>query len=531
MRARVRGRVVVLRLLVAVLVVAFGSTATPAAFADTASPVVTSTDYPTSGFHGGPGRAGTFTFAPGGPDVSGYGWSFAGTPTEHPVPVTSPDGVVTVSIAPPAAGVVTLYVAAYDSTGTPSDPTAYQFLVAEPSLPLSVWEFEETSGSTAVDTGTAGAPLTLSGGATSTPGYTGNALLADGTATATAPAPVPATSSGFSLALWTRPDALTTRFTAASLNGVTLAYRPEDHRWAAETSPSTRALSTAAPQAGQWTHLLLTYDGTDLTLWVDGVRQQSLPAVLTPATLTLAASFTGALDQARLWDRALGTTEAAATATLPVLRAHYSLDEGTGTTTTDEVSAGSATLTGDASLTSTGPDNADRWLHFDAAGAATGPHPPLFRTDGSFTLVAWVRVPDCATTARTALSLDDTNSPFTLGCAANRWTFSVPTPSGPASATSHFPLRTNDWTHLAVRYEAGTGRVTLFVDGAEQRGFVGTPGTGVVTAPSTGALLLGRATTAGSPSTPWSGDVDDVRLYSGLVPVTPLRQLWLATTH
>lgn len=82
---------------------------------------------------------------------------------------------------------------------------------------------------------------------------------------------------------------------------------------------------TAYPTDGSWLHAAAVYDGSTLRLYINGVQESSLaastPVSSNTATLILGANsegssgwFTGELDDARLYNRALSDTEIAALA-------------------------------------------------------------------------------------------------------------------------------------------------------------------------------------------------------------------------
>jgi hypothetical protein len=89
-------------------------------------------------------------------------------------------------------------------------------------------------------------------------------------------------------------------------------------------APSTRAATSsrfgsATLAANAWTHLAVTYDGSELRLYVDGV-QASFKGVTGPmpnstGALRLGGNnvwgewFAGLLDDVRIYNRALGASE------------------------------------------------------------------------------------------------------------------------------------------------------------------------------------------------------------------------------
>jgi hypothetical protein len=79
--------------------------------------------------------------------------------------------------------------------------------------------------------------------------------------------------------------------------------------------------SATFPTVGQWVHVAGTYDGTDLVLYYDGVERARITVAGSPAigvvnqSLVIGqewggnAGFTGALDDIRIYNRALTASE------------------------------------------------------------------------------------------------------------------------------------------------------------------------------------------------------------------------------
>ncbi|QFZ19049.1 LamG-like jellyroll fold domain-containing protein [Saccharothrix syringae] len=541
------------------------------------TPEVTSEEYPATGVHGSVGRTGAFTFSPNGNtgpggsmDVRKYGWSFNNdTSITDSVDVTSADGSVTVPITPPRAGLNTLYVTAFDRAGNRSVKSAeYLFEVAEPVGPTGSWALDETTGAVAADETTANRPLTLNGGASFTPGYSGNGLSFNGTtgfaATAT---PVLDTTRAFTVSAWAKLNGTGGYHTVVGQDGdwgspFFLQYSADVGRWTFTTGVDgqnfSRLASTTPPRVGVWTHLLGTYDPAahQLKLYVDGKLEGTGTATIRPAggSLTVGASwwdnkrtdfFPGSVDRVRTWDRLLTPDEVAAEANTAVLRAHYALDERTGTTTRDAVSGQQATLAGGANWAgSTDPDayGEEKWLNYKSTpGSVTGPRPAELRTDRSYSVSAWVRLGDLQY-ARSAVSLGDSQyAPFMLMYRPEnkQWGFLMtqnPVSSAWWVALSNSSLTDRDlnkWVHLVGTYDAVTGRIALYVNGAKQtKNFSVTPdGSGVTGWNGTGSLSLGRGFWGGQPADPWLGDVDDARVYSGVLTPGQVSQVYFDTFH
>ena len=164
---------------------------------------------------------------------------------------------------------------------------------------------------------------------------------------------------------------------------------------------------------------------------------------------------------------------------------------------------------------------------------------PVLDTTGSFTVSAWVNPssPLVNGTNETAVSQDPPpaaasnnpfqpptygNSGFTLGITSsssrlgfgtNNWTFSRPlsTTTAPsyATASSSATVTTGTWAHLVGVYDASSGSMTLYVNGAAA-------GTATDTTPvsSAGPLAIGRDQTAANGNGDnFFGAMSDVQVY------------------
>ena len=89
------------------------------------------------------------------------------------------------------------------------------------------------------------------------------------------------------------------------------------------TGPNYFATSPASYNDGQWHYAVVTYGGSTVRLYIDGVQVSSLSTSATPDntgvqpvriganSLALNGFFTGNVDEVRIWNRALSSTEIA----------------------------------------------------------------------------------------------------------------------------------------------------------------------------------------------------------------------------
>jgi len=334
---------------------------------------------------------------------------------------------------------------------------------------------------------------------------------------------------------WVKLDDKSSSYTIASQDGdresgFSLKYAND--RWSFGA-----ANSTTPTQAGEWTHLVGTYEPHKVSLYVNGKLEGTADTTFASASgpFVLGAGqrdgarveqLPGTLDHVQVWDRVITASEAAKHSNLVVPRARYSMDELSGTMTKDEVSGQNATLSGSVGWGSTplDPDDPnqiltskDKWLRFaePGTGEMTGPRPANFRTDRSYTVSAWVRLKNFSDTARSVVGSGD--SPFVLGYRpdSGKWGFEL---ADGTVALSFHNAEVNTWTHLAATYEATTGTITVYVNGIKQN----SEQAGPQAFTSTGGLQVGHGVT---------GDIDDVRIYSGAMPQQDVTVLYAASNH
>jgi hypothetical protein len=146
---------------------------------------------------------------------------------------------------------------------------------------------------------------------------------------------------------------------------------------------------------------------------------------------------------------------------------------------------------------------------------------PVVRTDRSFTVGAWVRVRSGypATASLTAVSQDGTAaSGFALQFSPvdSAWSFGIAANDSGTAAYNravafHKPVA-DTWTHLTGVYDADTGQLRVYVNG-ELSG----AGTHTTAWHAASGLQIGRSRSGTSLTGFWHGEIDDVRVYQGVV--------------
>jgi hypothetical protein len=268
-----------------------------------------------------------------------------------------------------------------------------------------------------------------------------------------------------------------------------------------------------------WTHLSVTYDGSSLRLFVNGVNVTTLPVVgaiaVTANPLRIGGNaiwgqyFAGLIDEVRIYNYALSEAAISRDMTIPVdngLVAAYSFDEGTGTVLGDASGHGNHGTIDGATWTNEG--------RFGGALAFDGVDDAVAVSDAStldlttsFTLEAWV-YPTALSGWRTVV-LKEVDQGLAYSLYAND---NVPRPAGYAkvagvdqAAVGAASLALNTWTHLAATYDDRVLR--LFVNGLE-----------VGNLPLTGAAAVSDRPLRIGGNNIWGeyfeGSIDEVRIYN-----------------
>ncbi len=252
----------------------------------------------------------------------------------------------------PGANIITILVT--DSTGgTSTDTVTVNYVPSFPGNTLAgSWGFEAGSGTTAIDSSGNANDATFVGVPTwQAAGRFGNAISFNGIDQSLS-VPDPANNSldftqSFTLSAWVQPSAIHTdyRVVMAKANSV-VGGGPPYSLYASVDSSTCPAIGSGAvagivhvngtsgptyvvcgaPLAtGIWTHLAVTYDGSNLRLYRMGVLTATtpVPSITTPPTLSImepssgplqigasefGEQFAGALDEPRAYNYALPLT-------------------------------------------------------------------------------------------------------------------------------------------------------------------------------------------------------------------------------
>ena len=226
------------------------------------------------------------------------------------------------------AGTYYYKVTAEDAAGNVGPPSGEASATVIGGAPVAAWGFDEGSGTTTADQSGNGHTGALSNTTWSTAGRYGNALSFNGTNAWVNVADTAALhlTSAMTVEAWVRPTTLGDWRTIAikersgyydwALYGNNDADVPAAHVF---NTADREARGTATLAAGAWTHVAMTYNGSALTLYMNGVQAATTPTsgALTANTGPLKIGgnaiwgewFSGLIDEVRIYNRALGPTE------------------------------------------------------------------------------------------------------------------------------------------------------------------------------------------------------------------------------
>ncbi|MDX2776141.1 LamG domain-containing protein [Streptomyces caniscabiei] len=208
--------------------------------------------------------------------------------------------------------------------------SAFRRREQSPNL-LAAWGFDEGVGTTAGDSSSYALPLTLSGGATWVAGHTGGTAVANSGVGSANRANWTSLSSPATIMGWVRPTDLTAG-TSRPLFGIWSGTTPSTSTqfaiWAQRSDFSTSnvlqgnvrvdgglvAVNHTALTLNTWVHVALSFDGTALRLFRDGIEVSTFTNTggITPGTyafLVVPDSANAQVDDVRVFNAALSAAQ------------------------------------------------------------------------------------------------------------------------------------------------------------------------------------------------------------------------------
>ncbi|NNJ79075.1 MAG: DNRLRE domain-containing protein, partial [Xanthomonadales bacterium] len=286
-----------------------------------------------------------------------------------------------------------------------------------PTLPIAHWKFDETSGTTAVDSA-GGNDGTLAGDASWAPGVLAGGLSLDGAGDRVDVSGLVGSPTSLTITAWVN-------LASAGFNGdevVNLGNNVllrvdavlQGGTYASYWDGSSYRQTTSGQSLGGsgWRHIAYTFDDAadQQFLYIDGVEAGS-STFATSISYTQASNttigahpsstsynFNGQIDDLRIYNVALTAAEIAELATVPAPSgpvAHWKLDETSGTTAVDSIGGHDGTLINGPVWVAGQIDGA---LDFDGSNDLVSvPHQAIF-TQVPMTVSAWFKLDVLPTT-------------------------------------------------------------------------------------------------------------------------------------
>jgi hypothetical protein len=407
----------------------------------------------------------------------------------------------------------------------------------------------ETAGTTAAD-GIAGRQGTYVGGATlnqtgALDGDSDGAVTLDGADDGVVvPYSTTLNPSQFSLEAWARPtvgvgwQAVATNWEGPNSNGGFSLWIDDGNNWSAwASSPSGTIWEVTGGHAvlGQWVHLVETYDGTTLRLYVNGVLAGHADGPYTPQSTQpfrigqgapgYESPFQGTIDEVAVYGHALSQDRVEAHYVLgrsykdtvlgsrPV--SYWRFGEPSGPSVADVQGAHSGTYVGGPSTGLPGAlaGDSDTAVRFNGSGDYVSVPYAASLNPARFTLEAWAYPTGGQGAYRGVVSAWKEITPsewqgFAIEASdGDVWTGEV------GDGTTYIelpgsPVALGTWAHVVLTYDGSSMR--LYVDGTE---VAGTTTSRYAGAPSPVDLEIGAEYTNGVPGVFFTGLLDDVAVY------------------
>jgi hypothetical protein len=198
---------------------------------------------------------------------------------------------------------------------------------------LAYYKMDESSGN-AADSSGGGFNLTNNNTATFATGKINNALslvLASGQSQSSTAVGL-AVTGNFTIQAWYKPTAaglsaadcyIVFRWDGASNRNYQLIYEPGTHNTFIGFGGNNYGNTSVTMTAGTWYHIVATYDGSNVHIYINNTDGGAVAATINPASagtqtffvgnITVAGSTTngcdGLIDEVAVWTRALSSTE------------------------------------------------------------------------------------------------------------------------------------------------------------------------------------------------------------------------------
>jgi hypothetical protein len=281
-------------------------------------------------------------------------------------------------------------------------------------------------------------------------------------------------------------------------------------------------INAGTPVLNAWTHLAATFNGSTLTLYVNGVSVGTGSTSTNAQNTTLRIGSLGPADWANYyWTGYIGQIRVSNTVrSISVPTAPYTSDANTvflGNFTNagifDATSKNDLETVGNAQISTTQSKFGGSSMYFDGTGDwLRAPSGPITSLEGDFTAEGWVYLSSTAA-AWPVFTVGDSNGSTGIelyrATSNGKWRVYSNNTAQIDSTTS---TGTGSWVHLAVtRY---SGVVRLFVNGVNEGSTWSTTGT------FSGAVYVGAEFYGGSVTVAANGYIQDLRITKGIARYT-----------
>ncbi len=394
---------------------------------------------------------------------------------------------------------------------------------------VGYWKMDESSGNAVDSSGNSftGTPTGTSvaagkfGNARSFPG-TSNNYISIANNTALSP-----TTSGFSVSTWVYPTStsgsnhiISKDTSVASTRSYYLVQNSNTFIWCMWFSSSQLCATSSTFTANSWYHVTGTYDGSTLTIYVNGIASGTQAVTGTPQTNTntlmigttalinSCCYFPGYVDEARIYQKSLSPSDVTMLYNFaPGPIAYYNMDERSGTTIKDLTGNGfNSTLTGNTRWDNGKYGSA---LNFDGSGDFTSytlGTPSKLKLTNAFSMGFWMY--GVGSSADAGLVGTDIGAGYQcthhLGATVYCYIH-----NGTTQTTVSTTVGRNVWKYIAVTWDGttGTNGMKMYVDGV-----LTSQATSSISAMAAWSTLkIGRTT--GAFGSDYSGKIDDVKIY------------------
>jgi hypothetical protein len=295
---------------------------------------------------------------------------------------------------------------------------------------------------------------------------------------------------------------------------------------------------------GEWHHLVATYDGGTMELWLDGASVGTVAHTgdyVQPGPFTIGRDFYGSpnaywygrIANVEVYNTALGAGDVDTLYQNPYqnpflsansLVGSWMLDDSFVSTVADSSGHGQngGPYGGGIGF---GPDHGGSAV-FDGTDGQITTAGPILNTAQSFSVTAWAKLSDTGSYQTLVSQTGNQASGFFLQYSAddNAWSFSRCATDVANCNSIHVhattPPQVGVWTHLAITFNAANHQMILYVNGQ-----VAATGTDPTPYNATGEFTIGHGWFNGAAANSFKGSVSDVQAFQRVLSAADVAQI------